>query len=112
MPGNTEGDSIFTPKQLEKLEKEAREKYMAKCLKNFRFAPFQQAGASNTTTTDGDQMGIKDLKLLLSMIHKRFTGNPEDLRTFLDQTHNANELCHPSFRESLLTRRRASRKVM
>ena len=92
-----------TPEELEALEREAREKYMAECLKNFRFTPFKKAESSTSHDHTGDDFnGIKDLKLLLSMIHKRFTGNPTDLRTFLDQTHNAYELCHPTLRQSLL----------
>lgn len=45
---------------------------------------------------DNESNTTKDLKLLQNILRKRFTGNEADLRTFLDQAHYANEICHPS----------------
>ena len=53
-----------------------------------------------TSGTPGTE-GIKDLKLLQNMIYKRFTGKPEELNTFLDQTNNAHKLCDPSLHSVL-----------
>ena len=58
--------------------------------------------AENSSLEDEPDEGIKDLKLLQSMIHKRFTGKTEELNTFLDQIHNAYQLCHEDKRKQLL----------
>lgn len=46
--------------------------------------------------------GIKDLKLLQSMISKRFTGKTEELNSFLDQINNAYLLCDSKLHHILL----------
>lgn len=86
----------LSEEQRKEIEKQVREAYITECLKNFRFNP------PNPTPADVKFQGIRDLKLLLSMIHHRFTGKPENLRTFLDQTHNAYELCDPDLHPALL----------
>lgn len=94
----------YSPEEIAQMEQEAKERYLAECLKNFKFDPTSdlQQQTVKIEPMGNDYTGIKDLKLLLSMIHKRFTGKAEDLRVFLDQTHNAYELCHYSLRQSLL----------
>lgn len=101
--------NLYPTTQLEQLEKQAREKYLTECIKNFKFNPsaphhFNSGSPAeySTHSLDEENEGIKDLKLLHSMITKRFTGKPEDLQVFLDQINNARELCAISQRRNLL----------
>jgi hypothetical protein len=97
--------------QLEEMERIAREEYLSECLENFKFYP-QLSNPQRKTgdarrpvkreTEEDENEGIRDLKLLHSMITKRFNGKPEDLQIFLDQINNANELCATSQRRNLL----------
>lgn len=85
---------------------EERHKILEEVMKDFSLSNPQE-GTSKLTPPKSEAQnepdhppvkieGIKDLRILQSMLHKRFTGKSDELNTFLDQIQNAYNLCHPA----------------